>query len=142
VLLPPAASREVWTQTLVRAQLLATHAPDYQDPKNLQLDVGHYRLVLRHGRVTLSKRNPISTFRASGTFTVHGDTIAFKWRNAVENDPGSPPDHFCRDGIGCDPPWRLRWSLYRSVLTLRKIPTETFQVPPSIWAAGWHRTGA
>jgi hypothetical protein len=132
-----------WTQTITRAELLATHAPDYLQPKNLKLDVGQYRLVLLHGRARLSKHNPISTFHASGTFTVRGDTIAFRWTNAVENDAGSPPDPFCHGGLGCDPPWRLRWSLYRGVLTLRKVPSPgPFQVPPSMWAASWHRAGA
>lgn len=131
----------VWTQTIVRAQLLATHAPDYLQARNLQLDVGRYRLVLLHGRARLSKRNPISTFHASGTFTVHGNTIALRWTNAVEHDAGSPPDRFCLGGVGCDPPWRLHWSLYRGVLTLRKVPTEKFGVPPAIWAAPWRRAG-
>jgi hypothetical protein len=131
----------VWTQTVVRAQLLATHAPDYLQPQNLKLDAGRYRLVLSHGRATLSKRNPISTFHSSGTFTVHGNTMAFRWTNAVEHDLGSPPDRFCSAGSGCDPPWRLRWSLYRGVLTFSPLSRSgsTFEVPPSIRAAPWRR---
>jgi hypothetical protein len=127
----------VWTQTVVRAQLLATHAPDYLQPQNLKLDAGRYRLVLSRGHATLSKRNPISTYHSSGTFTVHGTTIAFRWTNSVEHDKGSPPDHYpC-----CDPPWRLRWSLYRGTLTFSPLSRSgsTFEVPPAIRAAPWRR---
>jgi hypothetical protein len=125
----------VWTHTLVRTQLVATRAPDYLQPKNLKLDVGRYRLVLVNGHATLSKHNAISTFRASGTYTVHGDTIALAWTRAVERDYRDPPDSSC-----CDPPWRLRWSLYRGALTLQQVQHwSTFEVPPAIWAASWRR---
>jgi hypothetical protein len=129
----------VWTHTIVRSQLLATHSPDYLQPENLKLDVGRYRLTLSQGHGRLSKWNPISTFEASGTFTVHGDTIAFRWSHAVEHDAPNPPDPFCVHGAGCDPPWRLRWSLYRGMLTLSRVPDSTFQVPPAIWATAWQR---
>jgi hypothetical protein len=127
----------VWTHTVGRAQLLATHSPDYLDARNLQLDVGRYRLVLLRGHVTLSKRNPISTFHASGTFTVHGHTIAFRFTNAFEHDAGSRPDRSC-----CDPPWHMRWSLYRQELTLRQLPGSSFEIPPALWATAWRHPGA
>ena len=135
----PAGLDGVWTHTLVRSQLLATHSTDYLQPQNLKLDAGRYRLTLSRGHAKLSKRNPISTFRASGAFVVQGDTIAFHWTNAVEHDAPNPPDPFCARGAGCDPPWRLHWSLYRGMLTLSRVPGSKFQVPPAIWATAWQR---
>jgi TRAP-type C4-dicarboxylate transport system substrate-binding protein len=68
-----------------------------------EVDAGHYRMVLRRGRVSSSFSSPYSSgWHATGVFSVRGDKIRFRY-----TDGGAAI---------------YRWNLYRDTLTLGKIP--------------------
>lgn len=114
--------------SVTRAQLLASGAYD-QAPtdQDLELDVGDYRLVLDHGRVSWSHHGPTEDVHSSGVFTVRGELLTLRF--TAGHDAGDPPSIY-------------RWSIYRGVLTLRKAPGKLakYSVPNPTFAP-WHRVG-
>jgi TRAP-type C4-dicarboxylate transport system substrate-binding protein len=78
------------------------------------VDAGHYRMVLRRGRALA-----IRPWRNSGTFSVRGDTVFFRFVDG--------------DGV-------YRWNVFRDTLTLRYIPGRKRGAPNPTFAP-WHRVG-
>jgi TRAP-type C4-dicarboxylate transport system substrate-binding protein len=78
------------------------------------VDAGHYRMVLRRGRALA-----IRPWRNSGTFSVRGDTVFFRFVDG--------------DGV-------YRWNVFRDTLTLRDIPGRKRGAPNPTFAP-WHRVG-
>ena len=86
-----------------------------------EIDAGHYRMVLRRGRVRSSFTSPGSSgWRTTGTFSVRGDEIRFRYA----------------DGGGAI----YRWNLFRGTLTFRKAPGVAEPANPTF--APWARVGA
>jgi hypothetical protein len=84
------------------------------------IDAGHYRMVLRRGRVRSSFASPGSSgWHHTGIFTLRGDTIRFRY-----------PDG--EAGI-------YRWNLFRESLTLRKVAGVAEAPNPTF--APWTRVG-
>ncbi len=85
-----------------------------------EIDAGHYRMVLRRGRVSSSFSSPYSSgSHTTGIFSVRGDKIRFRYA-----DGGAAI---------------YRWNLYRDTLTLRKIPGVAEAPNPTF--APWTRIG-
>jgi TRAP-type C4-dicarboxylate transport system substrate-binding protein len=96
-----------WKMTATRAQAS-------------EVDAGHYRMVLRRGRVWSSFTSPGSSgWHATGVFSLRGDEIRFRYA-----DGGAAVYH---------------WNLYRETLTLRKVPGVAEAPNPAF--APWTRVG-
>jgi TRAP-type transport system periplasmic protein len=80
------------------------------------IDAGHYRMVLRRGRLIA-----VRPWKSTGTFTVRGDTVVFR------NSDGEY-------GV-------YRWNLFRDTLTLRYVPGREEGAPNPTFAP-WHRVGS
>jgi TRAP-type C4-dicarboxylate transport system substrate-binding protein len=81
-----------------------------------EIDAGHYRMVLRRGRLFA-----IRPWKSTGTFTIRGNTIVFR---------GSDGEY----GV-------YRWNLFRDTLVLRYVPGRQEGAPNPTFAP-WHRVGA
>jgi TRAP-type C4-dicarboxylate transport system substrate-binding protein len=80
-----------------------------------EVDAGHYRMILRRGRLVA-----VSPWRSTGTFRIRGDTVIFR----------SADGEF---GV-------YRWNLYRETLTLAYVPGKEEGAPNPTFAP-WHRVG-
>jgi TRAP-type transport system periplasmic protein len=81
-----------------------------------EIDAGHYRMVLRRGRLFA-----IRPWKSTGTFTIRGDTVVFRTSDGEY-------------GV-------YRWNLFRDTLTLRYVPGRQEGAPNPTFAP-WHRVGA
>jgi TRAP-type C4-dicarboxylate transport system substrate-binding protein len=85
-----------------------------------KIDAGHYRMVLRRGRVWSSFTSPGSSgWHTTGIFSVRSNRIRFRY-----TDGGAA---------------LYRWNLFRDVLTLRKVPGVAEAPNPTF--APWTRVG-
>ncbi len=111
-----------WEMSVRHGDLVGNPAYGHHTPtaEDLRLDEGRYRLVLRDGRVTWSLLGPATQSYSTGVFAVRGGTIVFRMTGG--HDAG-------------DPPWTYRWSIYRDVLTLRRVGESI----PNPAFAPWHR---
>lgn len=104
-----------WEMTASVADVL--HATQ-STPDDAQIDAGHYRMVLRRGRVSTSFTSAgTSGWRASGVFSVRRGKILFR----------------LADGESAV----YRWNVYRDTLTLRMVPGVA--EAPNVTFAPWHR---
>jgi TRAP-type C4-dicarboxylate transport system substrate-binding protein len=82
---------------------------------------GEFTLTFDHGRVTLTQRNDVTSGSTSGTYTINGKAITLRFT----------------EGANAGETFAARWSLYRDVLTFKRLgglPT-TYLVKP------WRRVG-
>ena len=85
-----------------------------------EIDAGHYRMILRRGRVSSSFTSPGSSgSHTTGIFSLRGDRIRFR---------------FADGGAAI-----YRWNLYRDTLKLRKVPGVAEAPNPTF--APWTRVG-
>ena len=121
----------VWELSVARGQLIGNPAykalPEAGHPndEDLRLDVGDYRLVLRHGRAWFGHRSAAEKVHETGVFSVRGGVVQFHWKNG--NDMGETHTY--------------EWSVYRGLLTFSRPPAGYRSGPPNPMFAPWHRVG-
>lgn len=113
----------VYQYTVTLADLRAAGA----DPTELTSDnIGKTTVLIDRGAFAMTIVNPRTCVRAYGTLTVSGDKLILYFFSYGGGGPSSTPNVFT-----------FRWSLYRDLLTIRRVPGATS--PTNAVAKPWHR---
>jgi TRAP-type C4-dicarboxylate transport system substrate-binding protein len=82
---------------------------------------GEFTLTFDHGRVTLTQRNDVTSGSTSGTYTINGKAITLRFT----------------EGANAGETFAARWSLYRDVLTFKRLG----ELPTPYLVKPWRRVG-
>ena len=80
---------------------------------------GDFTLTFDHGRVTFTQQNDVASSSTSGTYTINGKAITFRFT----------------EGVNASETFAAHWSLYRDVLTFKRLG----ELPTSYLVKPWRR---
>ena len=85
---------------------------------------GDFTLTFDHGRVTFTQQNDVASSSTSGTYTINGKAITFRFT----------------EGVNASETFAAHWNLYRDVLTFKRDDS-LGELPTSYLVKPWRRAG-